>query len=72
MYRRFIFRMVVRLIRKYFQEGVSVITNADEDIIAYRWTWSKEMQDCTSRKVQKEAEDFWDKRLKESECDTEC
>lgn len=67
MYRRFIFRMVVGLIRKYFPEGVSVITNSNEDIIAYRWTWSKEMRDCTSRKVKKEARDFRNKRLKESE-----
>lgn len=67
MYRRFIFRVVVRLIRKYFPEGVSVITNSDEDIIAYRWTWSKAMQDCTSRKTQKEADKFWSKRLNESE-----
>lgn len=51
MYRRFIFRLVVRLIRKYFPEGVSVITDYKEDIIGYKWTWTKDLEDeCFRRK----------------------
>lgn len=43
--RRFIFRMVVRLIRKYFPEGVSVITDYKEDIIGYKWAWTNDLED---------------------------
>lgn len=51
MYRRFIFRLVVRLIRKYFTEGVSVITDCKEDIIGYKWSWTKDLEDeCFRRK----------------------
>lgn len=67
MYRRFIFRVVVRLIRKYFPEEISVITNTNGDIIAYQWTWSKAMLDCVSGKTKKDTEEFWNKRLKKSE-----
>lgn len=45
MYRRFIFRVVVRLIRKYFPEGVSVITDCKEDIIGYKWAWTNDLED---------------------------
>lgn len=49
-WRRFVFKAVVKLIRKYFPDGVSVITNSDEDIIAYRWTWTRELEKEIFRK----------------------
>lgn len=43
--RKIALKLVIRLIRKYFSEGVSVITNKEEKIIAYRWAWTKEVDD---------------------------
>lgn len=53
MWRRFVFRVVVKVIRKYFPQGISVIKDAEEDVIAYRWqwAWTKELEDeCFGRK----------------------
>ncbi len=44
MWRRFVLRMVIKTIRKYFPEGVSAITNSNEDIIGYKWAWSKDVE----------------------------
>lgn len=49
-WRIFIFKVVVKLIRKYFPEGVSAITNSDEDIIAYKWTWTRDLEKEIFRK----------------------
>lgn len=43
--RKLYLKLVIRLIRKYFIEGMSVITDKEENIIAYRWTWSKEINE---------------------------
>lgn len=45
MWRRMILKLTIKAIRKYFPEGVSVITDKEENIIAYKWTWSKEIDD---------------------------
>lgn len=36
MWRRFLFRVSVIIIRKYFAHGISVITDTEENIIAYK------------------------------------
>jgi len=43
--RRLIFKLTVKLIRKYFSEGVSAITGIDGEVIAYKWIWTKELED---------------------------
>lgn len=51
MWRRFIFRVVVKAIRKYFPQGISVVTDFEENIIAYNWAWTNELEDkCFGRK----------------------
>lgn len=45
MWRRFIFKITIRAIRKYFSDGLSVITDNEENIIAYQWAWSKNLED---------------------------
>jgi len=44
--RKYIFILTVKLIRKYFSEGISVVVDREENIIAYRWTWTKELDDA--------------------------
>lgn len=43
--RKIYLSIVIRLIRKYFSEGVSVVTDSEENIIAYKWSWSKQVED---------------------------
>jgi len=42
--RRILAKIAIKIIRKHFCEGIGVITDNDENIIAYRWTWSKELE----------------------------
>lgn len=44
-WRRFICKVIIKLIRKYFKEGVDVITDYDGEVIAYRWAWSKDLDE---------------------------
>lgn len=48
--RRFIFRLVIKLIRKYFPEGITVIVDRYDNIIAYRWEWSKDLEDAVTER----------------------
>lgn len=48
--RKFALILTIKLIRKYFPEGISVITDKEENIIAYRWTWTKEIDDIFYKK----------------------
>ena len=47
MWRRMILKLTIKTIRKYFPEGISAIVDDEENIIAYRWAWSKEVNDTT-------------------------
>lgn len=38
-------QMIIKLIRKYFKEGVDVITDYDGEVIAYRRAWSKDLDE---------------------------
>lgn len=48
--RRLYLQIVIRLIRKHFPEGISVITDDEENIIAYQWTWSRQVENEVRRK----------------------
>jgi hypothetical protein len=50
--RRIILRLVISIIRKYFSDGVSVITDSEEEIIAYKWSWTKELEESICKKRQ--------------------
>ena len=55
MWRRMVLKFIIKAIKKYFSEGISVITNKEETIIAYKWVWSKEIDDmCGGKKVWKD------------------
>lgn len=48
--RRVCLRVIIWLIRKYFPEGISVITDGEENVIAYQWTWTKQVEDEVKRR----------------------
>jgi len=43
--RRILLKLVIRIIRRNFQEGISVITDINENIVGYKWAWTVKLED---------------------------
>ncbi len=42
--RKLFLKIVIKLVRRYFSDGISVITDNEENIIAYQWAWTKDLE----------------------------
>jgi hypothetical protein len=53
MLRKIMLRFAIRTINKWFSDGLRRITDYEGNLIAYQWTWSKEINDLYGKKRRK-------------------
>ena len=42
-------KLIIKWLRKHFSSGISVVTDKEENIIFYRWAWTKELEEALKK-----------------------